>query len=310
MAFDSIIPDAFPHLYSDQWRLAVQQLSSRLDAYVNTEIVNGEGKRYQKLPKVDPRQITTRFGDTNPDDIDVEFRWLYVNFKDSAHIVDRREALQLGKIGGPHSSILRLQRAAAGRDMDKTLIDALGGVVQSGKTGGTPIAFDTTNQQIAVNYTGAADADNNFNHAKLIEGLRILGVNNVLGQDVEAGSPATLIVSHNQVAAMLQQDKFINADYGLRRLMNGEVVTHLGTTIKAVSPELLPYNSSTKTRTCYLFARQCFVFGIAENPMAWVDELPTKRHDVQLRTEWGWGGLRLDDEGVVAILCKEDAAAA
>jgi hypothetical protein len=47
------------------------------------------------------------------------------------------------------------------------------------------------------------------------------------------------------------------------------------------------------------------VFGIAENPQAWVDELPTKRHDVQLRTEWGWGATRLDDEGVIEIPCDE-----
>ena len=72
MAYDSIIPDAFPNLYADQWRLGVQQLSSRLESYVNTEVIHGEGKRYQKLPSVAARQITTRFGDTNPDDIDVE----------------------------------------------------------------------------------------------------------------------------------------------------------------------------------------------------------------------------------------------
>jgi hypothetical protein len=59
-------------------------------------------------------------------------------------------------------------------------------------------------------------------------------------------------------------------------------------------------------RNCYAFARNSVVFGIAENPQAWVDELPTKRHNVQLRTEWGWGALRLDEEGVIEIPCDED----
>lgn len=304
MAYDSIIPDAFPNLYADQWRLGVQQLSSRLESYVNTEVIHGEGKRYQKLPSVAARQITTRFGDTNPDDIDVEFRWLYINFKDVAHIVDRREAMQLGSVGSPHSSILRLQRAAAGRDMDKTLIDAIRGTVQSGKTGGTAITLPAA-QQIAVDY-GSTGTNNNFRIEKFIEALRLFGTNNLLGQDVESQSSATLVISHNQVAAMLNQEKFTSGDYGIRRLLTGDVVNFMGVSIKAVDPDLLPYNSSTNVRSCYMYARNSVVFGIAENPMAWVDTLPNKRHDVQLRTEWGWGGLRLDEEGVVEIACDED----
>lgn len=304
MAFTNIVPDAFPNLYSDQWRLGVQQLSSRLESYVNTEIIHGEGKRYQKIAPFTARQITTRFGDTNPDDIDVEFRWLYVNFKDVAHIVDRREAMQLGSVGSPHSQILRGQLAAAGRDRDKTLIDGIRGTVQSGKTGATGIALPAA-QKISV-ALGAADS--NLNFAKVIEAMRLLGSANVTGQDVENQSPVTMIISHNQIAALLSETKFTSTDYSeLRRLHTGEVVNLMGMAIKAVSPDLLPYDSSTKIRSCYAFARSAVVFGIAENPQAWVDELPTKRHDVQLRTEWGWGCTRIDDEGVIEIPCDEGA---
>jgi hypothetical protein len=301
MAYDSNIPDAFPNLYSDQWRLGVQQLASRLESVVNTEIVNGESKRYQKLPSVAARQITTRFGDTNPDDLDVEFRHLYVNFKDSAHIVDRREVLQLGSVGSPHSQIMRLQLAAAGRDRDKTLIDALGGTVASGKTGGTPIVLPATSK-VGVSF---AANDSGFTFEKFIESCRLLGSADVAGQDVENQSPLSLVLSHNQVADMLKETEFTSADYGLQRLMSGEVVNFMGVAIKAVSPALLPYTSATKVRMCYMFARNSVVFGIAENPQAWADELPMKRHDVQLRTEWGWGALRLDEEGVIEIACDE-----
>jgi|688.fasta_scaffold14576_8 hypothetical protein len=301
MAYDSNIPDAFPNLYADQWRLGVQQLGSRLESIVNTEIIHGESKRYQKLPSVAARQITTRFGDTNPDDIDVEFRHLYVNFKDSAHILDRREVLQLGSVGSPHSQIMRLQLAAAGRDRDKTLIDALGGTVASGKTGGTPIVLPATSK-VGVSF---AANDSGFTFEKFIESCRLLGSADVAGQDVENQSPLSLVLSHNQVADMLKETEFTSADYGLQRLMSGEVVNFMGVAIKAVSPALLPYTSATKVRMCYMFARNSVVFGIAENPQAWADELPMKRHDVQLRTEWGWGALRLDEEGVIEIACDE-----
>lgn len=309
MAFDSIVPDAFPNLYSDQWRLQLQQLSSRLESYVNTEVIHGEGKRFQKLGKATARQITTRFGDTDPDELPVEFRWLYVAFKDSAHIVDRREALQLGSVGSPHQAILRSQLAAAARDRDETLITGIAGTVQSGKTGGTAITFDA-GQQIAVNYvhTGTP-ANSGLTFDKMIEVGRLFGTNDVSGQDVETQSSITVIITHNQIADLLHEQKFTSTDYAeIRRLHTGQVANLMGMTIKCVSPDLLPHDAGTDVRTCYAYARECVTFGIAENPMAWVDELPTKRHDVQLRTEWGWGCLRHDEAGVVEIACDESPA--
>ncbi len=306
MAFDSIVPDAFPNLYSDQWRLQLQQLSSRLDSYVNTEIINGEGKRFQKLKSVDARQISTRFGDTNPDEPEIEFRWLYVNFKDSAHIVDRREALQLGSVGSPHNAIMRLQLSAAGRDRDKTLIDGIRGTVQSGKTGGTPIALPSE-QVIPVNYKkGGSGSNSGLTFDKIVEIGRMFGTADVTGQDTENQTAGTIVVSHNQIADLLHEPKFTSSDFSeIRRLHSGHVINLMGLAIKAVTPALLPYNVGTTTRTCYAFARNSVVFGIAENPQSWVDELPTKRHDVQLRTEWGWGCTRLDEEGVIALPCLE-----
>ena len=305
MAYDSLISDSFPMLYSDEWRLGLQQLTSRLDSYVNTEVVHGESKRYQKLAPVTARQITTRFGDTNPDDLDVEFRHLFVNFKDSAHILDRREAMQLGTVGSPHTQVLRLQLAAAGRDRDKTLIDAIRGSAQTGKTGGTLVALPAT-QKIAVDF-GSAGTNNNMTFKKMIEIVRMFGASEVTGQDTENQSAATLIVSHNQIASMLRETQFTSSDYSeIRRLHTGEVINLMGVAIKAVNPALLPYDTSTHVRSCYAFARNSVVFGLAENPQAWVDVLPGKRHDVQLRTEWGWGALRLDEEGVIEIACDED----
>lgn len=307
--FDNIVPDAFPNLYADEWRLGLQQLTSRLDSYVNVEMIHGEGKRFQRIKPFEARQITTRFGDTDPDDIDIEFRWLYVNFKDSAHRVDRREAMQLGSVGSPHSAILRQQLAAAGRDRDRTLIQGISGIVQTGKTGSVPITLPA-DQVIPVNYvhTGAP-ANSGLTFDKIVEIGRIFGVNEVTGQDTENQSAGCIVVSHNQIADLLHEEQFTNADFSeIRRLHNGHVINIMGLAIKAVSPALLPYVPATDIRTCYAFARNCVVFGVAENPQSWVDEMPTKRHDVQLRTEWGWGCTRLDDEGVIAIPCDESPA--
>lgn len=311
MAYDSIIPDAFPAMYEDEWRVALQQLRSRLESFVNVEIMNGEGKRFQKIAAVESREITTRFGDTNPEEVDLEFRWLHVDFKDSAHIVDRREAIQLGEIGSPHSQILRLQLAAAGRDRDATFINGILGNAASGKRGETPIPLPA-DQTIPVNFVAeGTPVNSNIGLDKILEGLRRFGVSEVMGQDVERQDSATLIITHNQIPALLREEKFTSTDYSeIRRLHTGTVISLMGVSIVAINPSLLPYDADNDIRTCVMFARDAVVFGVAENPQSWVDVLPGKKHDVQLRTEWGWGALRLYDEGVLRILCDESPPAA
>lgn len=309
MAFDSIIPDGFPNLYADQWRLQFQQLSARLAPYVNVDTIHGEGKRFQRLPKVEAREITTRFGDTNPDDIDAEYRWCYVNFKDSAHRLDRREGILLGSVGSPHSQILRLQAAAAARDMDKTLIDGIRGTTQSGKTGGTAITFASECDTIPVNFVDSGTpANSGMTFAKVLEVSTRFGLADVMGQDVENQAQGCLALTHRQIKDLLREEKLTSSDYGLQRLAEGKVVSLFGLAIKALSPALLPHDTGTDVRTCYAFVREAVAFGMAESPSAFVDVLPGKRHDIQLRTEWGWGAARLDGDGVMAILCDESPA--
>jgi len=308
--YASGIPDSFPNLYSDEWKLGMQQLGSRLESYVNTETVQGDGKRFQILKPADANTVAGSSGSLVATTVAaplVEHRWLKVAFKDSAHFIDRRDAIQLGSIGSPHSQILRQQLAAAGRDRDKVLIDGIRGSVQTGKAGATSVALPTT-QSVAYNYvrSGSATASS-LTFDKLLEIIRKFGVADVTGQDVESQSDVTLIISHNEIPALLSETKFTSSDFqALRGLNSGAIVNLMGMAIKAVNPALLPTSGTGASayRSCYAFARSAVVFGIAENPQAWVDELPNYRHDVQLRTEWGWGATRLYDEGVLEVQCS------
>jgi hypothetical protein len=306
MAYDNIIPDGFPTQYSDEWRLGLQQRASRLQAYVDHEPIAGEGKRYQKVKPTSSRKIITRFGDTNPDEAELEFRWLYVDFDDSASIVDRRDAILLGSIGSPHNAILKNQLASAGRSMDSALINGIIGTVQGGKKGEISYPF-LASQIVAVNYvyTGTP-ANSGLTFDKLLEIGRRFGINDVTGQDVENQSEVTVCITHNQIPDMLHDLRFTSSDYSeIRRLYDGKVINLLGCAIKCVSPSILPHDDNTDIRTCVAYARSEVVFGTAESPQSWVDVLPSKKHNVQIRSEWGWGATRLSDEGVIKILCDE-----
>lgn len=306
MAFDSLIPDGFPNQYADQWRIQFQQRSSRLTPYVNIETIRAEGKRFQRLPKVTSRAITERFGDTNPDDIEAEYRWMYPTFRHVPHRLDRRDGILLGSVGSPHSQILQLQLAEAMRDMDRTLINGIRGTVQSGKTGGTPITFDSECDTVAVNFVDSGSpANSGMTFSKALEVATRFGLANVSGQDEENQAMGCLVITHRQLKDLLREEKLTSSDYGLHRLNEGKVVSLFGMAVKVVSAELLPHNAGTDVRTCYAFAREAVAFGVAENPTAFVDVLPTKMHDIQLRTEWGFACTRLDGDGVQAILCDE-----
>jgi len=309
MSFSNNIPDGFPALYDDDWKIQFQQLASRLQAFVNVDTINGESIRFRRLPKVNSRAISGRFGETNPEDIPVEYRLLFPHFSDCAHILDRREQIQLGAIGGPQEQIMRLQLAAAERDRDKTLIDGIRGDVQSGPTGGTILTFASESDTIPVNFVDSGAPQNSgMTFAKLLEVSTRFGLANVTGQDVENQHQGCVVLTHRQIKDLLLEEKMTSSDYGLQRLTTGEVVSAFGLAIKAVSPELLPLNAATDVRSCYAFVREAVGFGVAENPSAFVDVLPTKRHDIQLRTEWGWGATRVDPDGVIEILCDQSPA--
>jgi len=303
MAITSTVPEHFPVLYQDEWRLEVQQLSSRLQSLVPVYPVMGDSRRFNKLGKINSQDMTGRFQDSAPEDVDTEMRHLYVGFKTAENFVSRVDSIRLGEIDSPHNSIMRSHMAAAGRDRDQAIIDMLGGNVYEGKNGTSTVAFNTSDYSIAVDYQyDGTVANTALTYDKIVNARTRLGLKNVAGQNVEGGSPLGMVLTHDEIEDLLHDDKFINRDYRakLEEAQSGSIVDAFGFTIMAVDPALMPVDGST-VRQVYAWAKNCVAFGYAEDPKTFVDTLPTKRHDTQIRSEWAFGGTRLDDEGVIQI---------
>lgn len=310
MAYTSIVPDAFPYLYESGFKLEYQQLSARLAPFVDTYPVNGESRRFQKIASMDAIPITTRFGETNPGDIDLEFRSLFVSFFKLPKIVDRREAMQLGQIGGPQAQIMQSQMAAAFRNRDATLIDGIIGNAFEGKNGTTPVALPG-GQTIPVNFHKDGTTTNTgMTFDKLIRLIELAGLNNVNGQSVENQSQLTVALTHEELGDLLTQEKLTNNFYVDKKPLasDGTLYSFLGVNLMPVDRSILPYNAGTDVRTCVAFARSAVAFGYAENPITRVDELPSYNYNIQLYAEWGWGATRLYDEGVWLIPCDRSPA--
>jgi hypothetical protein len=310
MAFTSIVPDAFPALYETDFRLQFQQLGSRLSPFVDTTPVNGKLKQYPKIAAMEAIPITTRFGETNPGDIDIELRSLFVSFFKLPKIVDRREAMQLGQIGGPQTAILTSQLAAAGRNRDSVFINGIIGNAFEGENGVTPVALPG-GQTIPVNFSkSGATANTGMTFDKIIGLIERAGAANVTGQSVENSTGLTIALSHYELGDLLTQEKLTNNFYVDKKPLagNGTLYSFLGVNLMPVDTSILPYNAGTDIRTCVAFARSSVMFGYAEMPMTRVEELPTHNYNIQLYAEWGWGATRLYDEGVWLMPCDRSPA--
>jgi hypothetical protein len=137
MSFTNIVPDHFPSLYQDEWRLELQQLTSRLQGLVPTYAVQGESRRFNKLGKVSSSPMTGRFADSAPQDVSTEMRSLYVDWRTVEHFVSKVDSVRLGEIDSPHNAIIKSHMAEAGRDRDAAIIAMLGGSAYEGKNGNT-----------------------------------------------------------------------------------------------------------------------------------------------------------------------------
>lgn len=302
MAITSTVPEHFPTLYESEWRLQLQQLTSRLNGLVPSYSVQGESRRFNKLGKVESVDMTGRFVDSAPQDVSTEMRHLYVSFKTVENFVSKVDSVRLGDIDSPHAAIIKSQIAAAGRDRDAAIIAMLGGDVYEGKNGTSVVAFDDGANSIAKTYHyDGTSTDAGLTYDKIVNARTRLGAANVAGQNVEGSSSLGMVITHDEVEDLLHDDKFINRDYRakLEEAQSGSIVDAFGFTIIAVDGSLLPVD--TATRSCYAFAKDCVAFGYAAEPETFVDVLPQKRHDTQIRSEWGWGGTRLDDAGVIKV---------
>ena len=66
MAFTDTVPAHFPSLYQDEWKLELQQLTSRLQGLVPTYAVQGDSRRFNKLGKVESTPMTGPAQDAAP----------------------------------------------------------------------------------------------------------------------------------------------------------------------------------------------------------------------------------------------------
>lgn len=307
MAFTNNLPEFFPLMYKAGWIQALQQKSARSRPYVNIVPMNGRLELFGKIGKSVATKITTRFGETNPDELVTDQRALKVGFSKIAKRIDRREMLQMVDRGTLQGAGITSMIHAAHRDFDATLVAGINGPAFEGEFGDTSVPFPA-GQEIAVNYVNTGSPTNTgATFDKVLRIKEMMGEANVSGQDVEGNSNIVWLITHRQLTDLLNIDKFTNGFYqNIKPLAGpGEIYTLMGITIVVLDPLLLPIDAGTDIRTTLVYAKDYVMFGVAEDITTEVDRLIDGNYDWQLYAEWGWGATRIFDEAVIRVYADE-----
>lgn len=308
MSFE--ITEAFVQQYSANVMMLSQQKGSRLRGTVRNESQTGKSAFYDRIGTVAAQKKVSRHGDTPQLDTPHSRRMVTLEDYEWADLIDKEDKIRM--LNDPTSEYVMSAMWALGRSMDDVVIDALGGTAKAGESGGSDVVLPST-QKYAAN-TGSAFTN-----------LNVLALRNAKlkldAAEVDPSLPRYLVCTSSQMYSLLGQTEITSADYNsVKALVQGEVDTFMG--FKFVQTERLQtqadaLSASTSTgvvgsgttvvgfRKCYAYTDQSAILAVGAEMNAKISERPDKSYSTQAYASMSLGGVRMEEEQVVEILCKE-----
>lgn len=287
-------PTAFVQQYSNNITILQQQMFSNLRGAVDVETIKGEFAFFEQVAATAMTEIGDRHGDTTYTDTIHRRRRVGLADFDVADRIDNPDKVRT--LIDPQNSYVRQFAAAAGRTIDDTIITAFDATVSTGKTGTGSDSFDSSNFEIGV-------GTSNLTTDKLRTARRILEA----AENPEDGGDNQwyVVCSAEQREGLLDDSEFQNHDFNsVKALVDGQVDTWLG--FKFLKSERLPEVTSTNVRSVFAWRKASMKLAMGAEPRGFIDTLPTQRHTTQVRYAMTLGAVRMDQVGVVRILCDED----
>ncbi len=290
------VTESMVQQYGANYRLLAQQRTSRFASFCQMEPgIVGQSKSTERLGKTDAYDINTRHGDTRYVDTPHSRRWLDLQDKGWADLVDELDKIRL--LADPTSPYVRLAVAALNRAKDDIILAAARGSARSN----TAAVVLPAGQKIAEGGTG-------LTLAKLLAAKELLDAAEIdAEQDTDGQAPGmqaqrVIAVSAKQLTNLLGTTEIKSIDYNnVKALVQGQVDTFLG--FKFVRTERLAKTGTSRFVTAW--SRGCVALGIGADIRTSIDPLPTKNYSVQVYARESIGATRLEDEGVVEIACFE-----
>ena len=306
------ITTSFVKQYSANVQLLVQQMGSRLRGAVTLEAGKvGEEVYMDRISATDAQKVTSRHGDSPQIDTPHDRRRVVPVDYDWGDLIDNPDRLRT--LIDPASAYSVNAAMAMGRAMDDEIIAALTGTAYAGKTGGTATALPSS--QLIATDANTFDVDNNtasnsqpLTVGKLIEARKILGSADADDYDINGNSNLFLVVNAQQLGYLLTSTKVNSADYNqIRALVAGDLNQYMGFNIIRTERIGTLTSNSITCDGVVAFHRRGIGLCIWEDIVARITERPDKRFSQYIYYRMTLGSVRLEEERVVHIACKQGA---
>jgi hypothetical protein len=294
MSFE--IPENFAVQYSNNFRVLYQQKMARLRPWCQMETVVGASKSCERMGAAEAYDITSRHSDTQFVQVPHSRRWIDLQDKGWAELIDKLDKVRL--LADPTAGYSMLANAALNRKMDDIIYTAARG---SARTNAGLSVLPTT-QKVAVGGTG-------MTLAKLLTTKEIMDGNEVdddasMSMDGQTGGPPArvMVVNSRMLTSLYGTTEIKSIDYNtVKALAQGQVDTFLG--FKFVRTQRVVADGTATTGYAIAFSRGCVALGVGQEISASVDRRPDKNNAWQVFADMSMGAVRTEDEGVVEIAC-------
>lgn len=284
--------------FNSHMLFALQQKESRLEGAVSVATLRGAKERFQYVGKKEMEDIKTRNEKTKWTEDDFYNRWVSAIPSSAASIVDKRDIPRV--LIDPSSSLIVSHAMGANRKKDLRIANAFNAVAYSGKQAEEAIEFPAT-QIIPAKFSGEGK-EVGMTIAKLRRSSTMLN-----RKEVDAAQRFCAITAY-QLEELLATTEITNQLYNdVRALVKGDVDSFMG--FKFIRIELLPFAVATKLRNCFCWQKESMKFGLMTDIHTEVNKLPDYHSNIGIETFLDCGAVRLYDEGVVQVDCKEDESA-
>lgn len=290
------IPEAMVMQFANTFRTLYQQKQARLRPWCQIEAgIVGQSKSTERLGKAEAYDITSRHADTKFVEVPHSRRWLDLQDKGWAELIDKLDKIRL--LADPTQGYAALANAALNRQMDDIILAAARGNARSNSS---LVALPAA-QKVAVGGTS-------LTLAKLLTTKEILDANEVdddasLQADGQGATPSRVIVVNAKMLTNLYGTTEIKSiDYNsVKALAQGTIDTFLG--FKFVRTQRVVTDATATTGYAVAWAKSCVALGIGQEINTSVDRRPDKNNAWQVFADMSIGATRLEDEGVVEIAC-------
>ena len=290
--------------YSDKWGTYLQQEASRLEKYVTVETgLSGKLVTFDQYGLLDFKEKTDRMQSTVLQDAPTTRRVMHPHIFTRAIGFDEFDAKKLSNIDVPVSKTIEGLRAAAGRTMDKVMLDNFMGTNFKGEFGTVAVVFND-NQVIDSDYTETGSPKScNLTVSELRKALTMLQKAEAWNEERRAyGDELVLACTASQINSLLQEPEVSSFDYNTARaLVEGKVDTFLG--FRIIRTEQLPLEVGV--RTCLAWVKSKAQFGIWDDFRVKLSVRDDLDETLQIRAKFACGATRLQEEAFVKILCEE-----